>query len=65
MHTPAHPMDDDLVARDRAYLLHHFGCAQCIAAGLGATYGPRCTVGATLWQAYLQPAVAPALEAAQ
>lgn len=31
---------------DAAYLLHHFCCAQCLAAGRG--YGSRCATGAML-----------------
>ncbi len=38
--------------RSTAYYLHHFGCADCIAAGRGAAYGERCAVGAGLWAAY-------------
>ena len=35
-----------------AYSAHHFSCAHCIAAGLGARYGLRCGVGAALWTNY-------------
>ncbi|WP_313302927.1 hypothetical protein [Diaphorobacter sp.] len=38
--------------RSTAYYLHHFGCADCIAAGRGAGYGERCADGAGLWAAY-------------
>ena len=34
------------------YHLHHFACRQCIAAGRGAGYGPRCAAGAALWANY-------------
>jgi len=37
---------------DRAYQLHHFGCATCIAAGRGTRYGLRCGTGSALWAAY-------------
>ena len=37
---------------DRAYQLHHFGCATCIASGRG--YGLRCGAGAALWAAYCE-----------
>lgn len=36
----------------KAYHLHHFNCPQCIAAGRGARYGWRCTVGLVLWNDY-------------
>lgn len=32
------------------YLLHHWGCKTCCAAGQGR--GERCTAGADLWVAY-------------
>lgn len=32
------------------YLLHHWGCNTCCAAGQGC--GQRCVAGAALWQAY-------------
>jgi len=32
------------------YLLHHWGCKTCCAAGLGR--GHRCLSGVALWQAY-------------
>ena len=35
-----------------AYHLHHFKCRGCIAAGRGAGYGLRCSIGAGLWRAY-------------
>ena len=35
-----------------AYLIHHFNCTVCIAAGRGSRYGQRCSVGAAMWQAY-------------
>ena len=35
-----------------AYHAHHFGCLDCIAAGRGAGYGPRCAVGIALWNIY-------------
>lgn len=41
---------------DKAYLLHHMGCAVCQAAGRGAHYGPRCGTGASLWSAYSKAA---------
>lgn len=36
----------------QAYHVHHFGCLQCVAAGHGAGYGPRCEVGLALWNIY-------------
>lgn len=41
-------------AADRAYLLHHGGCRQCIAAGLAPGSRERCAVGAALWAAYVE-----------
>lgn len=35
---------------DAAYLLHHFTCPACCAAGHG--HGDRCTAGADLWASY-------------
>lgn len=37
---------------DAAYLVHHFSCAICIAAGRSSRYGLRCGIGAVLWRAY-------------
>ena len=34
------------------YYAHHFGCADCIAAGRGHMYGERCAGGAVLWKNY-------------
>ncbi|MBF5004766.1 hypothetical protein [Diaphorobacter caeni] len=42
--------------RSTAYYLHHFGCADCIAAGRGAGYGERCADGAALWVNYQESA---------
>jgi hypothetical protein len=36
----------------RAYLVHHFNCQKCIAAGRGSRYGLRCSVGVLLWRVY-------------
>lgn len=33
-----------------AFLLHHWGCRPCIAAGQGR--GQRCPTGSDLWAAY-------------
>ncbi len=37
---------------DAAYLIHHFNCRTCIAAGRGSRYGQRCGTGIALWRAY-------------
>lgn len=44
----------DWHALDVAYLVHHFNCPNCIAAGRGNRYGFRCGIGAVLWRAYGQ-----------
>lgn len=31
------------------YHAHHFNCPTCVAAGRGARYGQRCSVGIALW----------------
>lgn len=36
----------------RAYYSHHSACPQCVSAGHGAAYGPRCDIGALLWSCY-------------
>ena len=47
MHEPT-----DWHALDAAYLVHHFKCPACIAAGHGKRYGQRCGAGIALWRAY-------------
>ena len=47
---PPEPEAVDWRELDRAYQLHHFACATCIAAGRG--YGLRCGTGSVLWAAY-------------
>jgi hypothetical protein len=42
----------DWHALDAAYLVHHFNCPTCIAAGRGSRYGQRCGAGMALWRAY-------------
>jgi hypothetical protein len=42
----------DWHALDSAYLIHHFNCPTCIAAGRSSRYGQRCGVGMALWRAY-------------
>lgn len=37
---------------DRSYLLHHFNCPTCIAAGATPGKQERCLEGAALWAAY-------------
>lgn len=37
---------------DQAYQAHHWTCPTCQAAGRGAMYGRRCTVGLVLWAGY-------------
>ena len=37
---------------DAAYLVHHFKCPTCIAAGRDSRYGLRCDTGSALWRAY-------------
>jgi len=65
MRTCAYPIQvTDQEAADRAYLDHHFNCQQCIAAGRGDQYCPRCDVGAPLWLAYCSIPAEPQQEAA-
>ena len=47
---PPEPEAVDWRELDRAYQLHHFACATCIAAGRG--YGLRCGTGSALWASY-------------
>lgn len=47
---PPEPAAIDWRELDRAYQLHHIGCATCVAAGRG--YGLRCGAGAALWSSY-------------
>ena len=47
---PPDPAAIDWRELDRAYQLHHIGCAACTAAGRG--YGLRCGAGAALWSSY-------------
>ena len=47
---PPEPAAIDWRELDRAYQLHHIGCAACTAAGRG--YGLRCGAGAALWSSY-------------
>lgn len=47
---PADPVDWHTL--DAAYLVHHFNCPTCIAAGRGSQYGQRCGAGMALWRAY-------------
>ena len=49
---PASPTDWH--ALDAAYLVHHFNCPTCIAAGRGSRYGLRYGLGTALWRAYAQ-----------
>lgn len=42
----------DWSAADKAYQLHHAGCAICRAAGANLTPQPRCPEGAELWATY-------------
>ncbi len=53
-HTPEQaanePTMQDWRELDRAYLEHHAGCIQCLAAG--RRRGERCAVGAALWRDY-------------
>ena len=42
----------DWSAADKAYQLHHAGCAICRAAGANLTPQPRCPEGAQLWATY-------------
>ncbi len=44
------PTPMDWRQADAAYLLHHFRCPSCCAAGHGR--GDRCTTGADLWAIY-------------
>ena len=37
---------------DAAYLVHHFRCPTCIAAGRDSRYALRCDTGSALWRAY-------------
>lgn len=61
--TCAYPIQvTDQQAADAAYLAHHFNCTQCIAAGRGPQYGPRCDIGAPLWMAYVGPSTEPTNE---
>lgn len=43
----------DWYAADKAYQLHHNGCAHCIAAGTSPNTQTRCPEGQALWDAYL------------
>jgi hypothetical protein len=36
----------------QAYYDHHFNCPTCCAAGRGARYGERCSIGVALWSQY-------------
>lgn len=42
----------DWYAADKAYQLHHAGCATCRAAGASLHSAPRCPAGAELWATY-------------
>lgn len=44
----------DWYAADRAYQLHHTGCATCKAAGANPSTPHRCPAGAELWSTYQQ-----------
>ena len=37
---------------DKAYMLHHFNCPTCCAAGLSGGKQARCADGQQLWGAY-------------
>ncbi|THJ35972.1 hypothetical protein E8K88_01445 [Lampropedia aestuarii] len=37
---------------DQAYLLHHFACPSCSAAGITPGTQQRCATGAALWAQY-------------
>ena len=41
---------------DKAYLLHHFSCPTCIAAGATPGKQARCPAGLRLWNLYLRAA---------
>lgn len=42
----------DWYAADRAYQLHHTGCATCRAAGANHNTLQRCPTGTELWATY-------------
>jgi len=44
------PHAEEMARLHTDYLVHHWGCKTCIAAGKG--YGLRCGSGAALWNAY-------------
>lgn len=39
---------------DKAYMLHHFNCPTCCAAGLSGGKQARCADGLRLWNLYLR-----------
>lgn len=49
----------DWQAADKAYQLHHVGCATCRAAGANPNTLPRCPMGAELWATYEAAGVPP------
>lgn len=49
----------DWCAADRAYQLHHFGCAQCCAAGSAPDTRQRCPEGQALLSTYTAAGVPP------
>ena len=42
---------------DRAYLVHHFNCLVCCAAGKTPGLQKRCPLGQDLWATYLKAAL--------
>ena len=58
MTEPLHPW----TVADRAYQLHHVGCAQCKGAGLSPGRMMRCEAGVQLWLAYRRTPPPPHLD---